>query len=89
MEESPKEAETKEEQKWAIEHAKSGRSRCQTCGGAIQKYELSLGEPSFFHEHLSYRWHHLSCAKSKVGGIPPEQLAGFQELSAEEKEMIR
>jgi hypothetical protein len=87
LEQAPEE-ET-EDQRWMIEHAKSNRSKCQTCGKTIQKDELRLGEPSFFQEHLSYRWHHLQCAESKVSGIPSDHLAGFDGLPNDEMESVR
>lgn len=78
-----------EEQKsgdiWAIEPAKSSRSKCRTCGNKIEKGKLRLGEPSFFEDHLSYRWHHVECAKSRVKHFDPRDLKGFEDLTEEQQ----
>ncbi|HSO39969.1 MAG TPA: hypothetical protein VLT33_45895 [Labilithrix sp.] len=53
-----------------IEVAKSGRAGCRTCRNPIAKGELRFGEESAnaFGEpgDMSYRWHHLKCAASKL-----------------------
>lgn len=52
-----------------VETAKSGRARCRTCGGGIQKGELHLAEeasdPASDTGTTSYR-HHLECAAKKA-----------------------
>jgi hypothetical protein len=49
-----------------IEEAKSGRSRCNSCGKSIDKGELRLGigEPGY-DDDIMYKWHHLKCAAKK------------------------
>lgn len=59
-----------------IEVAKSGRATCRSCRNAIAKGELRFGEetPNQFGEpgDVSYRWHHVKCAASKL----PDELRG-------------
>ncbi len=49
------------EEKWKIEYAKSGRSKCNSCGAAIEKDSIRVGEPYFFETYLNYRWNHEKC----------------------------
>ncbi len=66
---------------WRIEPAKSGRAKCRTCSQKIAKGALRLGQPDWFEDRLSFRWHHLAC-------IPVEDvsvLEGFATLSAEQQ----
>lgn len=65
---------------WRVEPAKSGRARCRTCGEAIPKGSLRLGEPSVYEGRVSYRWHHLACRRSLFGEIEPDDLEGYDEL---------
>jgi uncharacterized protein (TIGR02996 family) len=48
----------------AIEEAKTGRSRCQTCEEKIEKGALRLAESYVSHRsrNLAVRYHHLECA---------------------------
>lgn len=74
---------TETEQTWKIEYAKSSRAKCRSCGDKIQKDELRIGEPSFYQEHLSYKWHHLKCVSN-----PPEGIEGLDNLKEEDKENV-
>lgn len=62
-----------------IEEAKSGRASCRTCRNPIAKGELRYGEPAegSFGEggEVSYRWHHLKCAATKLPDGLREALA--------------
>lgn len=50
-----------------IEIAKTGRAKCRTCRGPIEKGALRFGEeqPSAFSEGMQMVWHHLLCAAKK------------------------
>ncbi len=65
-----------------IEVAKSGRAGCRTCRNPIAKGELRFGEESAnaFGEpgDMSYRWHHLKCAASKLPDELKTALATFE-----------
>ena len=74
---------------WKIEPAKSSRSSCKTCGHSIGKGELRLGEPSYFQEHLSYKWHHFACIANDIWGIPESNLDGFSSLTDDEKAKVK
>ncbi|TFH07177.1 MAG: hypothetical protein E4H14_09060, partial [Candidatus Thorarchaeota archaeon] len=73
---------------WKIEPAKSSRSTCKTCGHIIEKDHLRLGEPSYFQDHLSYKWHHFDCKGDEIWGIPNNKLTGFEGLSVDQKDKI-
>ncbi|MBD3404566.1 MAG: hypothetical protein GF411_00345 [Candidatus Lokiarchaeota archaeon] len=70
---------------WKVEPAKSGRSTCRTCEQMISKGGLRIGEPSYYDGKLTYKWHHLECGKDFLRGVPLEKLAGYDELSPDEK----
>ena len=78
----------KEGEPWRIEAAKSGRSTCRTCGEKIPKDSLRLGEPDFYEDHLSYRWHHLRCAVQLLEGTEPSSLSGYDELTDSQVEEL-
>ncbi len=71
--------------KWKVEPAKSSRSKCRTCGNKIDKGTLRIGEPSYFQDHLTYRWHHLDCIAEEIWGIDKNMLEGFENLDEEQK----
>ncbi len=50
-----------DEGKWKVEYAKSSRATCKKCRMKIEKDTVRVGEPSFFQDHLSYKWHHERC----------------------------
>jgi hypothetical protein len=75
--------------RWKVEPAKSGRSTCKTCGHKIDKDLLRLGEPSFYEEHITYRWHHLACQMNQLRWIDLEELDGYSDLSVEQKAEVR
>ena len=49
----------------SIERATSNRSRCKTCGVAIEKGELRFGAMYMQGYEDLYQWHHLACARAK------------------------
>jgi hypothetical protein len=65
-----------------IEVAKSGRATCRSCRTAIAKGELRFGEetPNQFGEpgDVSYRWHHVKCAASKLPDELRPALAAYE-----------
>jgi poly [ADP-ribose] polymerase 1 len=65
-----------------IEVAKSGRAGCRTCKNPIAKGELRFGEETAnaFGEpgDMSYRWHHLKCAASKLPDELKSALATYE-----------
>jgi hypothetical protein len=73
---------------WKIERAKSSRAKCRTCGVKIEKDTLRFGEPSFFQDHKSWKWHHFSCMSDEVRGIPKEKLEGYSDLDDEAKSEV-
>ncbi len=74
---------------WKIEPAKSSRSKCKTCGHKIEKDLLRLGEPNYFQDHLSYKWHHFECIADDIWGIPEDKLSGYGSLGEAEKAKVR
>jgi len=74
---------------WKVEPAKSSRATCKTCSQSIQKGELRLGEPSLFDEHITYRWHHLTCAAHLINDTMLDTLVGYEELTREQKEQLQ
>lgn len=64
-----------------IEVAKSGRAGCRTCRQPIAKGELRFGEetPNAFGDagDMSFRWHHLKCAATKLPTELKEALKAF------------
>ena len=74
---------------WKIEPAKSSRSKCKTCGHSIEKGLLRLGEPTYFQEHLNYKWHHFDCIADDLWGIPEDKLSGYSSLDDETKDNVR
>lgn len=70
---------------WKIEYAKSSRAVCKTCNEKIMKKEVRLGQPSYYQEHLTYKWHHLKCNKlfnSKFN------LVGLEDLDDKDKDLV-
>ena len=76
------------EEDWKIEPAKSSRSTCKTCGHKIEKDHLRLGEPTYFQDHLNYKWHHFDCIADDIWGIPDGNLSGYSSLETEMKEKV-
>jgi hypothetical protein len=64
-----------------IEIAKSGRAGCRACKNPIPKGELRFGEeaPNQFGEpgDTTYRWHHITCAATKLPAELREALAAY------------
>jgi hypothetical protein len=74
---------------WKAERAKSGRASCRTCGARIAKDEVRIGEPSYFQDHKSYKWHHLKCIKDNIWGIPENMLEGYGALDSDAKDILK
>ena len=74
---------------WKAERAKSSRAACRTCRGKIGKDEVRIGEPSYFDDHKSYKWHHLNCIKDEIWGIPESMLEGYGALDQDAKEILK
>ena len=74
---------------WRIETAKSSRASCRTCGAKIEKGKLRFGEPSYFQDHLSWKWHHFECISDELWGIPKEKLEGYEDLGNQEKAEVK
>ncbi|TFG32723.1 hypothetical protein EU528_02685 [Candidatus Thorarchaeota archaeon] len=73
---------------WKIEPAKSSRASCKTCGHNIEKGDLRLGEPTYFQDHLNYKWHHFDCKADDIWGIPKDKLLGYSSLESKIKESV-
>lgn len=76
------------EHAWKVETAKSGRSKCRTCGKIIEEGLFRIGEPYLYEDHLSYRWHHLKCIAPMLY-TPLEKLEGYRMLQPDEKIRLR
>jgi hypothetical protein len=74
---------------WKVEPAKSSRSTCKTCGEKIKKDELRLGEPGMFDDHVTYKWHHLSCLSRQLRWIDLDSLEGYSDLSDDQKSKLQ
>lgn len=70
---------------WKVEKAKSSRAACRGCGEKIMKGSIRVGQPSYFQDHLSYKWYHLNCVK---GFMDTYSLLGLDELEAEEQSEV-
>jgi len=73
---------------WKVEIAKSGRSKCRTCEKPIDEGLFRIGEPYFYEDHLSYRWHHPRCIAPMLY-TPLEKLDGYKMLKPDEKLRLR
>lgn len=73
------------QESWKLEKAKSSRATCRTCNSKIEKDSIRIGQPSYYQDHLSYKWHHLTCIR-KFDAITP--LSGLEELSVEEQQKV-
>lgn len=74
---------------WRVEPAKSSRSTCRTCGQKIDQDTLRLGEPSFFDDQVTYRWHHLTCQTNQLRWLDLKTIDGYSELTREQKDKIQ
>jgi hypothetical protein len=73
---------------WKVEIAKSGRAKCRTCEKTIDEGLFRIGEPYFYDDHLSYRWHHPRCIAPMLY-TPLEKLDGYKMLKPDEKLRLR
>ncbi len=74
------------ENKWKLEYAKSGVSKCNKCKNYIERDSLRLGEPSYYQENLSFRWYHENCVNwSKFN---PDMLVGLNEIKQQDRKRI-
>jgi hypothetical protein len=76
-------------ERWKVEPAKSSRSTCKTCGKKIEKEALRLGEPSMFDDHVTYKWHHLSCQSRQLRWMELDSFDGYSELTDEQKSQLQ
>ena len=74
------------EEKWKVEYAKSGRSKCKSCDKTIEKGSIRVGEPYYFETYLNYRWHHEKCIFWQR--LELEQISGLDQLDVKDKERI-
>ncbi len=74
------------EEFWKVEYAKSSRSTCRSCGIKIEKNSVRIGEPSYYEEHLSYKWHHEQCIFWNTLNL--EDLLGIDDLEPVDKDRI-
>ncbi len=74
---------------WKVEPAKSSRSTCKTCREKIEKDTLRLGEPGMFDDHVTYKWHHLSCMSHQLRWMDLDAFDGYSELSDEQKGQLQ
>jgi len=79
-----KDPEKEPEPVWKIEAAKSGRSKCRTCGKIIDEGRFRIGEPYLYEDHLTYRWHHAKCIGPALD-VPIEKMDGYRFLEPDEK----
>ena len=52
----------------------------------IAKGEVRIGKPTFFNDHLTYKWHHENCFYLRQ--IGKEDIEGLDDLEPEDKERI-
>lgn len=71
---------------WKVELAKSSRAACRTCGEKILKETIRVGQPSYFEDHLSYKWFHLTCVKNFKDSFP---LEGVSDLNSENQALVK
>ncbi|MBY9000361.1 MAG: hypothetical protein KGD64_05570 [Candidatus Heimdallarchaeota archaeon] len=77
----------KKEERWKVEYAKSGQAECRKCETKIEKNAVRLGEPSYYQEHLTFKWFHENCidwTKFKI-----DQIAGLEVLKDSDKSRIQ
>ena len=74
------------EEIWKVEYAKSSRSTCRTCGIKIEKERVRVGEPYYYEEHLSFRWHHEECIFWKTLNL--EDIQGLDDLDSKDHDRI-
>ena len=74
------------EEIWKVEYAKSSRSTCRTCGIKIEKDKVRVGEPYYYEEHLSYRWHHEGCVFWNTLNL--KNIQGLENLDSEDHDRI-
>lgn len=84
-----KKHETPKEPLWKVETAKSGRSKCRTCKDVILERRLRIGEPYFYEEKLSYRWHHPRCVAKRIDASEIEKLDGYDFLKSEDRQRLK
>ncbi|MDF1538746.1 MAG: PARP-type zinc finger-containing protein [Candidatus Thorarchaeota archaeon] len=81
---SLKPGEKEKELVWRVEGAKSGRSKCRTCGNIIEEGKFRFGEPYLYEDHIAYRWHHAKCI-APLKKFDVERLEGYRLLASDEK----
>jgi hypothetical protein len=76
----------KKEIRWKIEYAKSSIAKCRKCSTNIDRDTVRLGEPSYYQEHLSFRWYHEDCIDWSK--FTTKTIAGLEELRTNDKKRI-
>jgi len=76
----------KKEMRWRVEYAKSSRATCRKCNKIIDKNTLRIGEPSYYQEHLSYKWYHEDCVD--LSKFKEEMLSGLVEIKQHDRRRI-
>jgi hypothetical protein len=76
----------KKEMRWRVEYAKSSRATCRKCKNKIEKDFLRFGEPSYYQEHLSYRWYHEDCVD--LSKFKEDMLIGLVEIKQHDRRRI-
>ncbi|MHA2365043.1 MAG: PARP-type zinc finger-containing protein [Candidatus Hodarchaeales archaeon] len=69
---------------WKVEYARSSRAKCRKCNDKIMKEDLRIGEPSFYENHLSYRWYHKNC----ISNLKDRNIDGLDDLKDIDKALI-
>ena len=78
---------SKKEDRWKIEYARSGRSECRKCQSNIDKNAVRLGEPSYYQEHLSFKWYHEDCIDWSK--FKKDQISGMEVLKESDRSRIQ
>lgn len=95
------EEQQQEEKPFAVERAKTGRAKCKRCKCPIEKGEIRIAKyvASFFSDgKLMPAWHHVTCmfdaftkqrASTRRIDDPAEDIKGWEELSDDDRKIIR
>ncbi|NPD88802.1 MAG: hypothetical protein HGN29_08750 [Asgard group archaeon] len=76
----------KKEMRWKVEYAKSSRATCKKCNNKIEKNTLRIGEPSYYQEHLSFKWFHEDCVD--LSKFDETKLSGLVEIKPHDRRRI-
>mmetsp|Transcript_7797 Transcript_7797/g.13369 ORF Transcript_7797/g.13369 Transcript_7797/m.13369 type:complete len:291 (+) Transcript_7797:52-924(+) len=73
---------------YVVELAKSGRAACRTCKSKIEKDDVRVGAQKSMGDYDTTFWYHLMCFKVPKTLSSAEELAGFQQLSADVQKQV-